>query len=371
MQGISQDDTRPVVVHLVTGLNYGGLESRMVNLGHAMHHSRFRHVFCAITSGGFAEMSLREQEIDVRLLGALGRAFSIRALWRFAQVVNELRPSVVHCHGAEANLCGILVSSVCQVRARFSEEIGIPSHSRLGRAVFGFVHSLSSRVIAVSNATKDALIDAREVKESQCQVIESPANMRPCRSLDWQPGSTVTLAFVGRLEPIKNPLALLEAIGILKAEGLHVRLKVVGDGSLRHQMDKRIRELGIGKHVVMKGYNQDPFELLDDATLFVQPSVSEGMSMALVEAMSAGIPPLVTPVGGGSEVVESDVTGWFLKSLEPLGIAEGVSNVLSKSVAELNRVGKAASDYVSHRFSASRYVQELDNLYLGVLNGKF
>jgi len=89
--------------------------------------------------------------------------------------------------------------------------------------------------------------------------------------------------------------------------------------------------------------------------------------MALVEAMSAGIPPLVSPFGGGREIVESNVTGWFFSNLEPRGIAAGISDVITRPISELNQVGKAASDFVSQTFSPRRYVRELDEYYLANL----
>lgn len=157
MLGEREDAKTPVVLHLVYELNYGGLESRMVNLGRFSQSSNFRHVFCSITGGGHAEASLRGMDNEVKLLGARGRLISIGAMLRFAYLIGEVRPMVVHSHGAEGNLYGMLVATLCRVPVRISEEIGIPNHSKLGRLLFQFVHRLANNVVAVSHSTKNEI----------------------------------------------------------------------------------------------------------------------------------------------------------------------------------------------------------------------
>lgn len=335
----------------------------MVLLGSQAHRSNFRHVFVSLTGGGAAQMSLVENDLEVKLLGGRNGARSIPVFVRLVIHLLAARPQIVHTHGAEANFVGILAAGLLRIPVRISEEIGIPGHSWLGRAAFRTIHRLASVVVAVSEATKESLVNAREVPDRKCLVIESPAGLLSFPEARAKPSSLPVVAFVGRLEPVKNPLTLLDAIAIMKADGHYVRLLVVGDGSLKQRMTEKISDLGLKDQVVLAGFRPNPFEIVREASVFVQPSLSEGMSMALVEAMSMGLPPIVSPVGGGREIVDDGVSGWFFSRLDPEGIAVRLSEIIGLGASKLKQVGDVARKTVSSRFKPEAYVQELDSLY--------
>lgn len=363
------EQDRPRVVHLLTSLNFGGVETIMQLIGENEDSSVFEHHFCVIGAGGRVADELVLMGKPVHLLGQPVRIPSLRALGSLFGTLKKVRPALVHCHGAEANFHGAVVTSVLRIPL-VCEEIGLPRHSNLARAVFRWVYQRASLVIAVSEATKTSIVAMREATAHKVIVIASPARLSEYKPRKRSRGNATTLAFIGRLEPIKNLGALIEAMALLKDSDRPVSLRLFGDGSLREKIQNQVDLLGLSSQISLYGYVSHPVSQLDEAQFLIQPSFSEGLSIALVEAMSAGIPPVITPAGGGTEIVKNGVTGWLLDGLGPEAIASKIFEVSSKKLSEINKVGKAASVFVSSQFGVTRYIHELDEVYKSLLEGR-
>jgi glycosyltransferase involved in cell wall biosynthesis len=157
---------------------------------------------------------------------------------------------------------------------------------------------------------------------------------------------------VGRLHPVKGHDVLLHAFARLAAVDREARLVVVGDGGSRIALEALAVELGIARQVDFRGHLEPHAvrAMMDAARCFALPSRSEGLPLALLEAMSAGLPVVATRVGGVPEVVD-DATAILVPPEEPARLAEGLSRALDVSPA-LNRLVARARDR-AQRFSAS------------------
>lgn len=350
------------VLHVLGQFDFGGVESRMLLLAESQESSQFNHIFCVLGKGGAASERMQSEAHLIFQFGVATRIPSILALARLAQLLIKIRPDFVHCHGVEANFHGALISWLMKIPFA-CEEIGIPKHSKLARLVMRYLYSKSEVVIAVSNETRSSIIGLGEAEKSKIAVIDSPARLAKRAFIPKATTPGLSLAFVGRLEQVKNPVALVDAVGILNSEGLPCKLLVVGDGSMRDAVERRVCELGLTSSVTMLGFVPNPLDHLGLVDLFVQPSFSEGMSMALVEAMSAEIPPVITGRGGGPELVEDGVNGWILESVEPHAISRKIMEVVKLTDLELARVGQRARRTVEGRFAVASYIERLDCVY--------
>jgi glycosyltransferase involved in cell wall biosynthesis len=171
------------------------------------------------------------------------------------------------------------------------------------------------------------------------------------------------LGFVGRLEPLKNPMALVRAARILADAGMPVSVRIVGDGSQKAALAAEISALDLPERVELCGFCPDPFSLLRDCQIYVQPSLSEGFGLAIVEAMSAGLPVLATAVGGAPEIIEDGETGWLLANSDPGTIAQTIRRLRGIGLDRLETVGRRGREAVIDRFSPERYIDNLDRLY--------
>jgi glycosyltransferase involved in cell wall biosynthesis len=118
---------------------------------------------------------------------------------------------------------------------------------------------------------------------------------------------------VGRLDAVKGQIHLVEALGVLLKRNptlaRRVRLALIGDGPLRSAIERRVRALGLGDRVWMPGSRNDVPELMRGIDLFVLPSLAEGISNTVLEAMACGLPVVATAVGGNTELVEAERSG--------------------------------------------------------------
>lgn len=177
-------------------------------------------------------------------------------------------------------------------------------------------------------------------------------------------GSLPTILVVARLDPIKDLGTALRAIALLRARR-PVRLVIAGDGIERAPLEAEARNLGISDAVEFLGMVHDVAPLYAAADLFCLSSISEGMSLAILEAMSAGVPVVATDVGGTPDILTDGGTGLLVPPQDPAAMAHALGRLLD-DVALRRRLAEAAWSRVAQRYSiaatAQRYVELYDRL---------
>ena len=295
------------------------------------------------------------------MLGLSARIPSFRTLVKLFTEIRARRPTVVHTHGAEANFHGIIAASLARVPVRVAEEIGIPNHSGLARMVFRFVYARATVVVAISEAVAHAISESGEAAINKIRVIHNPVRNLPSKEIQFN--DAFALGFIGRLEPEKNPLALIESVKILLQRGTRVSLTLVGEGSQRGQLESAVEKLGLRGQVFFAGYSRNPIEALGSCNLLVQPSYAEGFGLAVAEAMRSGIPVLVPPIGGTLEFVTHAKNGWVLESVDSQTIASAIARIAKMDLSQVKNIGTEGKRVISERFSITGYIETLSSLY--------
>jgi glycosyltransferase involved in cell wall biosynthesis len=169
---------------------------------------------------------------------------------------------------------------------------------------------------------------------------------------------------------------LLRAFSILVAGGNRVTLSLVGEGQQREFLEKLVHSLGLGKHVVFTGSTEDVLKYYQSALIFVLPSLAEGMSSSLLEAMSCGLPVVVSRVGGNRELVdwgslpdEIPVSqfkvadcGVLVNPEDSRGLAGALAKLLEDHTLR-DKLGKRARDHICSRFSMETVVNDYVTLF--------
>jgi len=140
---------------------------------------------------------------------------------------------------------------------------------------------------------------------------------------------SVDVIFVGRLEPIKRPRLLLEAIAAARSRLGHLSATIVGDGALRRELEAHALAIGLGESVTFTGQRSDAVALLAQARIFVLTSQSEGVSLSLMEALACGVPGVVAQVGDLPDVLADGVNGFLVDSDDPLEFGNRLVQLLS------------------------------------------
>jgi glycosyltransferase involved in cell wall biosynthesis len=349
------------VLHVCHSLIFGGVESHLTTLARTPG-TRYDHHFCGIGSGGEAAEAIRRAAGDASALNIDPWKNPVRAFRTLVMHVRRLRPVVVHSHGLEGNLIGMPAAWYSRVPVRIAEEIGIAERSLKGRIVLRGTYGLAHRIVAVSEAVRTAIVNAREAPARKIVPIYNPVELPPRRAKPRVNGETFRIGFVGRLHPAKNPLSLVQALTLVQ-DNIPIELRIVGEGHERDAIEEFIRSNNLEQKVSLTGFRPEPDAFIGDCHLYVQPSHTEGFGIALVEAMGCGLPVIATTRGGMGEIVENGVTGWLIPSGSPREIADAIQHAMQLEPSKLAEIGMAARRSVEDRFSPARYVQEIEELY--------
>jgi glycosyltransferase involved in cell wall biosynthesis len=245
----------------------------------------------------------------------------------------------------------------------------MPGHGRKARLAYGLAYRTANRVIGVADAVRDWLVESGEVPAAKAVRVYNPVEL-PSTALasPRELGQPLRIGFTGRLVAVKNPLAIVEALVLLRERGIKAELVFIGDGPLRSAIQSLVEAHDIEEQVTLAGFVSDPTIFLAQCHLYVQPSLSEGFGIAMVEAMGCGLPVIATAEGGMREIIDDGCTGWLLPSASAPAIADAISYAANLKPTALAAVGLAARSSVEKRFNPELYCATLETLYDTVLS---
>jgi len=226
----------------------------------------------------------------------------------------------------------------------------------------------SSVVVAVSEDCARLVTTEEGVPASRLRVIHNGIDteaITPPDRTEKRLGQRVIS--VGRLAAVKDLGTMLKTVQRIARSFPDFRLQLVGDGPERSSLQDLIAELGIGGTVEMLGERRDIAERLSEADIFVQSSISEGLSLGLLEAHAAGLPIVATDVGGNAEVVVHGTTGLLVPPRDPAKLAEALMELLADPDRALS-MGRRGRLRVQEAFDLRKVVRRYEELYLELLS---
>ena len=356
-------DRRPLrVAHVVTTLAIGGLEKVVLDLARGRTQQDFEASLICLDNAGVLEREFSAAGVPVEVIGTSGSV--PQRVWRLSRRLRALAPDVVHTHNPQAHLHGAWAARLAGVPAVVHTKHGRDHVARPVLAVLGRVATAwTDGFVAVSDDAAQVARDQEHVPPGKLMVVRNGVDLGQFGAVARQPalprGRLVT---VGRLDPIKDQATMLRAVRMAADRIPGLRLDIVGDGPSRQDLEALRAALGLDGRVTFLGYHADVAPLLSAADAFVLSSISEGVSIALLEAMASGLPAIATDVGGNREVIVDGVTG----VLTPAGSAEALAEAivrLESDPAVLERMGLASRRRVEEEFNLHRVVARYEALY--------
>lgn len=376
---MKQDDgAPPLVAHVIHRLGTGGMENGLVNLINRTPPGRYRHaVVCLADAGPFARRIGRPGVDVVSLDRGDGHSFAL--YWRLWKVLRHLAPSVVHTRNLaalEGQVPALFVPWARRVHGEHGRDVfDLHGASRRYNLLRRAIRPLVQRYIAVSRDLEQWLVGTVGVAPTRVRQIYNGVDQdifhprtggRPdLAPAGFVPPGGLVVGTVGRLAAVKDQATLVRAFAMALRDRPvwreRLRLAIVGDGPLRADLAARIHAEGIAPWVWLAGEREDVPDLLRMLDLFVLPSLGEGISNTLLEAMATGLPAIATRVGGNPELVQDGVTGWLVLPGDPAALAQAVTAYV-EDTARLQRHGAAGRAKVVASFGWERCVAQ----YLGV-----
>jgi glycosyltransferase involved in cell wall biosynthesis len=361
------------VMMLLYTLEPAGAEKVVLSLVARLDRRRYSPVVCAFRGGALQE-SFERLGVPVYVLDKK-RGADFRTLWRLVQLMRQHRVKILHSHNFSANLWGRLAAVVARVPVRIATEHSMPSiKTALHRIADRLLAHLTTRIVCVAAAVRDAHVRAERISSDKFMVIyngidpwtapksDSSALGTSFRKRLGIAADSPLCMTVGRLEPPKGHHTLLDAAPQIVKAVPNVRFVLVGDGSLRADLERQANELGIRESVVFLGARSDVRELLAISNLVIVPSHREGFSIAVLEAMAAGRPIVATAVGGNAEALESGKSGLIVRSNDIESLTSASVRLLTDTIFA-QRCGAEARRRFEEYFGLEAMVRSHEALY--------
>ena len=299
-------------------------------------------------------------------------------VWKLRQTIRQWAPDVLHCYSFTAELWGAIATRllpaaerptlITSVRGTYEwysanqwrmkhwasqRSQGIISNSREGA-------EYAARQMGLPMSRFSIVHNGVEVPEPAADAVAALRKEYTAATPNGQAAAPfeTLLLFVGRLVEHKNLPRLLDAFARVAAERPHVRLLLVGGGPLHDALVARIRELKLDGRALLLGERPDVAALMKAADLLVAPSLREGMSNVILEAMALGLPVLATRVGGTPEVIEDGRHGVLVDPIDTLALADAMLQLIDDPVRR-QAIGQAGRQKVLEQYSPPAMVSAM------------
>ena len=369
----------PLIAHVIHHLVIGGMENGLVNLINRIPPNRYRH--CVICAEDFSEFRERIERPDVEVIALKKSTLTKTALYgRLRALFRQLRPGIVHGRNL-SGLDALLPAWSAGVPLRIHGEHGWDVSDLDGtRAKPRFLRRLHSpmvhRYVAVSKHLKDYLASTVGISVSRItQIYNGVDTERFAPSGSKPPGimpptfygeDKVVVGTVGRLQAVKDQVTLVHAFAALLRETPKLRetarLAIIGDGPQRDALTAVTLQEGIADVTWLPGARADVARLYQCFDVFALPSLNEGISNTLLEAMATGLPIIATAVGGNVELVDHDANGRLI----PVSNSQALVGEIKRYVLDdglRSRHGLASRLRVLSNFSLDLMVDSYLHLY--------
>jgi len=377
-------EERPLLAHVIYRLDVGGLENGLVNLINGLPQGRYRHAIICIKDYTDFRFRIRHPDVQYFALNKKeGNDLSIYLkLW---SLFRRLRPALVHTRNLaalEAQLPAFLAAVPCRIHSEHGRDVhdidGTNRRYQKLRRVFQTIIHLN---IALSRDLEGYLLQKVGVRQDKVLQIyngvdttrfalPNDGEQESAADFPFRDKGLVVIGTVGRMEPVKDQLTLTRAfVQLLESQPetrQYLRLVLVGDGSLREQARVILQQANSENLAWLPGSRGDIPEILRSLDLFVLPSLAEGVSNTILEAMASGLPVIATRVGGNSELVVEGETGLLVPAGDPSAMADAIGQYLRQQqmIAEHGASGRVR---IEREFSIHSMLAKYQRVYDDIL----
>ena len=367
-----------LVCHIIYRLDYGGLENGLINLINGLPADRFRHAVICLSYGTAFQERLERPDVPVIEIGKRPGK-DLAAYARVFRALRRLKPDIVHTRNLPA-LDMLPVARMAGVSRLIHGEHGLDVLELTGQArryiwLRRLTRPFVRQYIAVSQDLAGWLESTVGVSGGSVTVIHNgvdterfcpgaaPPNLLPD---GFAPQNAFIIGHIGRLETVKDQRLLARAfyrmLELRPDLRSSLRLVIVGDGSLRSEIETILADGGVKNLAWLAGFRDDAPELYRAFDVFALTSKREGLSNTILESMASGLPVVVTDVGGNSEIVVNGRSGILVPEADPKAIATALLTYVDDH--EMARAhGRAGRVHAEENFGLSAMIGRYAKVY--------
>ncbi|MDM1707279.1 glycosyltransferase [Thiopseudomonas alkaliphila] len=357
------------VLLVITGLGMGGAEHVVVNLADELVSCG--HIVKIAYLTGPALVLPKSPDVEVVSIGMTGAKSFFTALLKLRKIVAAFRPDVVHSHMVHANILSRLVRLTVNIPKLISTAHSKNEGGKLRMLAYRMTDKLADISTNVSEEAVAEFVAQGAVKPGRMIAVPNGIDTNKFKfnvfardSMRKKLGvnNKKILLAVGRLDPAKDYPNLLQAVFLLKEKRQDFKLFIVGDGALRADLIRRVKELELTEDVEFLGVRRDVAQLMSAADVFVLSSAWEGFGLVVAEAMACERPVVATDCGGVKEVVGG--MGFTVPIGESDALANSISMVLGMNTTDRLLLGVNARRRIVQEYSLENSIKTyLDNYF--------
>ncbi len=363
------------ILHLTYDMAIGGTEQVIRQLVENTNPETFDvSILCLENRIGDMGQELIKQGVNIQCLNRQ-EGFDIKLIKSIRTYVIKHNIDILHCHQYTPYSYGILASIFTHTKVIFTEHGRFyPDVSSWKRKLINpFLALITDKITSISEATKQALVHYESLPENKIQVIYNGVIDLSDRIYDNKAlqkkhnisADHLVLGTISRLDPIKNHQMMLEAFSKIHQQYPYVKLLIVGDGELRETLEELCDKLAITEQVIFTGFIIEPQKYLNIMDIFLLPSLSEGTSMTLLEAMSFSKPCIVTNVGGNPEIVSHNKTGLVVPNEDCSALVKACVSLINDSDRR-QQLAIAGRQRYEQLFSVDMMMRQFESLYVSL-----
>lgn len=371
-------DPRPLVVHVMHAFDVGGLENGVVNLINHLPRESYRHAVVALTRvTDFRQRVRRDDVVFIALDKPPGHAVSLYP--RLYRLFREMRPAIVHTRNLAALEVAVPAWAAgvpVRLHGEHGRDVGdLDGSSRKYQWVRRLYRPFVSHYVALSRELDRYLVSRVGVPRQRISQIYNGVDAQrfhaatpraPIAGCPFDRSDFWLVGTVGRMQAVKDPQnlahAFIRALAVDPRLRTRLRLVMIGDGPLRAEVESMLTAGGVRDLAWLPGERSDVPEILRGLDAFVLPSLAEGISNTILEAMASGLPVVATDVGGNGELVVAGATGVLVPAANPQALADAIVRQAGDPVAA-RRAGRAGRERAARIFSLDAMVDSHQRLY--------
>ena len=358
---------KKTILHILEGLFVGGAERGLVKLLRYWQNPELEH--CIITFS-YGPLKSQFEKLGIRpIILSKKRPYDISFLIQLLGMIKDINPDIIHCRNG---LTAINYGGLCAKLLRIPLICSIHGHTNFLKKSFGLKFSIwmmkqSSAVIAVSYSIKQDLL-TKKIPKQKIKVIHNgiALNNYKIKTSTKISSNNLMIVSVGSLRPVKGHRFLILAVKEIIKEFPNIKLLIIGDGPLRNILENLVKKMGLRNNISFLGIKNNVLDIMATSSLIVVPSLSEGISNVLLEAMLIKKPVVATNVGGNPEVVINGKTGLLVEKENPFVLAKAIITLL-KNPELREKMGKEGYKRVVTHFNIDKTVAEYEKVYLKLL----
>jgi glycosyltransferase involved in cell wall biosynthesis len=357
------------VAQLIWSLEVGGAERVVVTLAEHLDRERYEPIVICQNQEGHLAKQLKASGVPVIALHKKP-GLDLGMLRKLIRVLRDERVDILHTHLFGSAFWGRLAGRLAGVRCIFIHEHGMqPWRSSRHFFVDRVLAGGARRYLFASEKVRDTYISKTGVPADKCVLVP---NGVPCAVADrrreqfrtengWVETDRIIVS-IGRLSKEKGHADLVMAFADVHSTHADTRLVLIGDGPERSALESLVKECRLDGAVYFAGTQDDVQSWLAAADLYVQPSIREGLSLAVLEAMGAALPVIATRVGDIEKVIEDGRSGYLVEPGDNKALSVCILKLLA-NLHELDTLRQAAQSIVRDRYSQDAMVRFVEKLY--------